>query len=482
MAKFKVLTMGALGALGAAALLSGSAQAEVGPPRERAQYSGTNLLDAVTGGDVYLELRPRYEFVSDDSPKRAGSGSLEDANAFTLRSVLGYETGRYYGFGGFWKILNVSHISNDFNDGVGNADSRRATVVDPETTQTQEAFLSYKAPEGVYGTGLDYLTNLELRFGRQAITLQNHRWVGNIVWRQTWLVYDGFSANYTLPYGGHLFYSYIYNANTAATTNSPNGDLGLDGHIINAEFALDRWTGAPTTLTGYGYLFDYDNNQGAVEVTGDLFDQASSRASNKTFGVRLAGEYPFAPGRGPQALKLVYTGEYANQSDYANGSGVVDANYIYGRLGFEWSGVQLTGNYEILGSNNGKYALHTQFATAFAMNGWADRIPNNTPATGLVDAWIEAKAAAPASWGPALSGTTLYARFHDFSSDAQSIHYGREFDLRLTKQLTEQLGLLVQYAAYWGDSEATAAAVGPGPNFNLDQDIQKAWVMATYKF
>lgn len=477
MAKFKRLTTGALGALGAAALLWGSAQAQLGPPRERAQYSGTNLLDAVTGGDVYLELRPRYEFVDDDAPQGGNPNkSLENANAFTLRSVLGYETGRYYGFGGFWKILNVSHIVNDFNDGVGNADSRRATVADPETTQTQEAFLSYQAPKGVYGTGLDYLTNLELRFGRQAITLQNHRWIGNIVWRQTWLVYDGFSAAYHLPYDGHLYYSYIYNANTAATNNSRNGDLGLDGHIINAEFALDRWVGAPTKLVAYGYLLDYDNNQGAVQVTGDLVGQASSRASNKTFGVRLVGEYPLARERGPQALKLLYTGEYANQSSYANGSSVIDADYWYGKLGLGWHGINLTGNYEILGSNNGNYALHTQFATAFAMNGWADRIPNNTPATGLVDAWVQVDAAAPASWGPALNGVKFTARYHRFDSDVRNIHYGNEFDVRVTKQLTKQLSLLVQYAGYWGQSEAA----GTGPN--LDKDLQKSWVMATYKF
>lgn len=462
MAKLKLLTTGAMGALGAAALLAGSAQA---------QTVGQDLVNAATGGKVHVELRPRFAHIEDDAfPK--------DSNAFTMRSVLGYETGRFYGFGVYAEALNVSAFGGEaYNSGL-NGKTDRPGEGDPESTEVNQVYISYQVPPDTYIGGYD-LGGINLKYGRQKITLQNHRWIGNVGWRQNPQTYDGASVTYAGPYETQLFYSYVYNVNRPTAEASPNSDIRTNAHLINLDFALEHWTGVPAHLIGYGYLFDYDRNQ-PVATSGVLAGQDSSDASNKTFGVRLDGAYPFAPEE--DALTLLYTAEYANQSDYAGGSSVIDANYIFGQLGLEWYGIHLGAAYELLGGD-GDYAVQTQFQTTHAMNGWADRFASVIPADGLKDVWVEAGVATPAvlaqTLGGALGGIKVLARYHDFTSDHGSIHYGSEFDIQAAKKITEQLSLLLQYANYWGDSEASVVTTGPA---NLTEDVQKYWVQADYKF
>ncbi len=480
MAKFKRLTTGALGALGAAALLSGSAQA---------QNVGQELIDAVMGGKVDLTLRTRFEHVDDDA-LAPGGGKVKDANAFTLRSVLGYETGRFYGFGAYASAVDVSAFGGKAYNSTVNGKTDRAVVADPETTEVSQVYVSYQVPTGAYGADPNnYLTGTNLRYGRQQITFQNHRWIGNVVWRQKFQMYDGARLNYdSKRFGVNFNYAYIYNVNQIFTERSGNrADWRMNSHLLNLDLDLGHWTPVPAHLIGYALLFDYNNGAPvgrSVPVGSSLAGQSSSRASNKTFGVRLDGKYPFAPERGPQALTLVYTGEYAHQSDYANGAGVIDADYIFGQLGFEWVGVHLSGAYELLGGD-GDYALQTPFATLHGHNGWADQFLT-TPAQGLQDVWVQAGytttaavSSLPDMWRQILGNIKLLARYHDFNSDKGSIHYGREFDIQAVKQVTPQLSILLKYANYWADGDNTPANQLAS---NITQDTQKWWLQGQFTF
>ena len=67
------------------------------------------LLDAITGGKPLLNLRPRYEYVDQ-------ANKPEHADAFTLRTLVGWETKPYKGFGITLQAINVAHITDDFND------------------------------------------------------------------------------------------------------------------------------------------------------------------------------------------------------------------------------------------------------------------------------------------------------------------------------------------------------------------------------
>ncbi|MCB1731020.1 MAG: hypothetical protein KDI21_11135, partial [Halieaceae bacterium] len=63
----------------------------VGSPLGWADDEFKSFVDAVKGGDVYLDFRYRYEGVDQD-------GISKDAAASTLRSRLGLSTGSYHGF------------------------------------------------------------------------------------------------------------------------------------------------------------------------------------------------------------------------------------------------------------------------------------------------------------------------------------------------------------------------------------------------
>ncbi|MBK8545617.1 MAG: nitrate reductase molybdenum cofactor assembly chaperone [Caulobacteraceae bacterium] len=101
----RVLTI-ALGAFGAcwAAPLSASAQTQA-------------------AGDWIVDTRLRYESVSQDG--------LNDADALTLRTRLGYETRAFNGFKFLAEFEGVAQLTDDFNDTV-NGNTAFATVPDPE--------------------------------------------------------------------------------------------------------------------------------------------------------------------------------------------------------------------------------------------------------------------------------------------------------------------------------------------------------------
>src|SRR6185295_12263091 len=83
----------------------GPTSAEDSQPRvqqnQEAKEQAEDAWDAISGGKLLLELRPRYEYV-DQSDK------LNQANAFTLRTLLGWETKSYHDFSGVLQLINVT--------------------------------------------------------------------------------------------------------------------------------------------------------------------------------------------------------------------------------------------------------------------------------------------------------------------------------------------------------------------------------------
>ena len=95
------------------------------PAEEPAQAA--SLADAITGGKLLLNLRPRYELVDQD-------GKPEDAKAFTLRSLVGWETKPWHSFSLTAQAINVSRLGSlDYNDDATKAAaSRFPLVADPD--------------------------------------------------------------------------------------------------------------------------------------------------------------------------------------------------------------------------------------------------------------------------------------------------------------------------------------------------------------
>ena len=70
-------------------------------------YGQSELEKALSEGKPTLNARLRYE--------TAEVGSLEDAEALTVRTRLGYKTGGFYGFKSFVELEDTTALNDDTN-------------------------------------------------------------------------------------------------------------------------------------------------------------------------------------------------------------------------------------------------------------------------------------------------------------------------------------------------------------------------------
>ena len=398
-------------------------------------YSGENFMEALTGGKPSLNLRYRFESVDQ-------AGFANKAEASTLRTQLGYATGDYHGFGAFLQFEDVRAIGSERYNSTANGLTQYPVVADPKGNEINQAYLSYQG-----------IPNTTLKYGRQVITYDNHRFVGNVGWRQNEQTYDAFTLqNKSLP-STTINYAHVTNNNRFFGEDHPTlSDLRMNTDLFNVAYSGFK----AGKIVGYGYLLDYDPGQaGGFPVT----------ASNKTFGLRFDGGHPL------DGWRLLYTAEYANQSDYKDGASTVDADYTYGMIGADFKGVQVKLNYEILGGD-GVYGFATPLATLHAHNGWADKFLN-TPRDGIRDAFVSVGGSP--GWG-----VNLLAVYHDYSSDNLSYRYGSEWNLQASKKFEKNLTVLVKYADYNGDVNASNVARNAAAA--LSRDIRKLWLQAELQF
>ncbi len=385
-----------------------------------------SFIEAMKSGKVSFSARARYESVEQDN-------ALKDADAFTLRTTLGYETGRFNGFGGFLELEDVTDLGDDNYNSTTNGESTYSVVADPEGTEVNQAYLSYQ--------GFDSM----LKFGRQQITYRDapfHRYIGNVLWRQNQQTFDAFSIQNTSLPDTQLSYAYVNKINTIFGDDRDfgiikNGVIDVDAHLINTQYS-----GLPFgKLEGYGYLLDY---------------QDAEATSSKTLGVRLSGAPTINDG-----WNLVYTAEYARQSDYK--SGTMEAqDYYLAELGAKHKGWMAKLSYEVQ-EGDGTDSFKTPLGTNHAFQGWADQFLT-TPAQGLKDTYLTVV-------GNVLFGTKLIVSYHDFETDQDSLDAGNELDILLEKNFAKHYTVGVKYADYNADEEFASLV-----------DTEKFWLYGMVKF
>lgn len=372
------------------------------------------LGETVRSGKWWLRLRYRLENVEQD-------GFDDKAWASTLRTVLGYETAAWHGVSALLEFEDVSAIGDERYDSTVNGETDFPVVVDPESTEVNRVLLRYAREQG------------KLDLGRQVITLDNHRFVGDVGWRQNQQVYDAASALWTPLEELDVFYAFIGNVNRVFGDDSPQGDHRMASHLVNAGYDVAGWG----RLAAYAYLLDYDS----VDVN-----------STDTFGGRFAGRHGL--GRG----ELLYAAEYATQSDAADNPNDVDQGYIWGELGAGLRGCTLRAGYEELGgSGDPGDAVQTPLATLHAFNGWADKFLV-TPDTGIEDRYV--------ALGGKAGAVDLQVVWHDFQADSGSQDYGSELDASAIWTAGKQVTVGLKVARYEADDFAT--------------DTTKAWVWLSY--
>jgi len=381
---------------------------------------GDDVGNAITSGKASLDLRYRYEFVDQDS-------FSDNANASTLRVRLNYQTADWQSLSGFIEfdqILEV--IADNFNSGAGTSVPRRniyPVVADPAGSDLNQLYFQY-APSDAW----------KARIGRQRIVLDDHRFVGNVGWRQNEQTFDSLSLDWKGGRNTEVFYSYVTNVNRIYGDEVAAGDDDENTHLLNINFGFaEGWK-----LIGYAYLIDSDD---------------TPAFSTSTYGLRVTGGFASSDNR------FDVLGEIATQSDYADGPVSFDAPYFH--LRGTWTRDRLSAGlgFESLGSDNGQ-GFRTPLATLHAFNGWADQFLA-TPGAGLEDFYLSL-GYKPAKWN-------LQLIYHDFSPEAGGADFGSEFDLSAGRKLTDRYSLLLKAAIFNADAAPYV-------------DTTKLWLMLTAGF
>ncbi len=406
-------------------------------PASAAENFGSDIVDSFKNGEFDVNLRYRYEFVDQsDNGKR-------DANASTLRTRLVFRTAK-------WNDLDITInmddvrpiVANNFND-TRNGKTQYQTVADPRGTDLNIAALTYSG-----------LKNTQFILGRQRITRGDHRFIGNVGWRQNEQTYDAISANYK----DEVFsasYAYIDRVKRIfgpeappAGTIQPAATITAnawksDSHLLDAAYTLNN----ALSVAVYGYFLDF---------------KSALAASNQTIGIRFSGAPKIA-----EDWTINYVAEYAAQEDYGVNQNKYSADFMRASLGFKWKWLGVTAGYELLEADGGAgVAFQTPLATLHAMNGWADKFLA-TPAGGLEDVTIAASAK--------VSKGTLKLVYHDYSADIGGVDYGTEIDFVAKWPIAKNYSVLGKLALYDADTNAPAAG-------GLNQDTEKVWLMMTAAF
>lgn len=353
--------------------------------------SASAIETALNDGKPAIDVRYRYETVDDTVNN--------EAKASTLRTRLGYTTSDKFDLTAHMDFDHITRVGPPDYNSTQNGQTGYAVVADPDTAELNQAYLRYNGLEGA-----------EFKLGRQRIIFDNARFVGNVGWRQNEQTFD--ALRYDAKFASDTFFTYT---NIQKTLTITGGSDYSNHNLIN--FGMDKLAGGKLVI--YGYLLDYD---------------AATLPDTSTYGIRYNGA----------AENLLYTAEFAQQSDYADNTASFSANYLFAELGYKFApSFTAFVAYESLGSDAGAVAFQTPLATKHAFNGWADKFLS-TPANGLNDIYIKAAGK--------VSKLKLVGVYHDFSADEGSADYGTELDLMVEKKFDKTFTGLIKYADYSADT------------------------------
>jgi len=379
--------------------------------------SSNSITEALVNGKTNANINLRYEAVNQNN-------ALKDAKGLTLRTRLTYKTGKFSGFSSLVEFEDSRTVLgvDDYNNTLGkNPDY--SVIADPKTTELDQFLLQYQQK------------SLKVKAGRQVITMDNHRFVGHVGWRQDRQTFDGVTFAYQPMEALNLQYGYITKRNRIFAQAK---DIHSKDHLINVAYKTSLGK-----ISGYSYLLEVDNH---------------SENSLDTYGLRFNG----ATSIGKQ--KLSYNLEYAQQ-DTDSATTSYSADYISAELSSAFAGVGVKVGYELLGSDSGNYGFSTPLATLHKFNGWSDQFLK-TPKEGLADLY--------ASVGGKVAGGKWAVIYHKFDADEASAtvdDLGGEINVVYSKSFTKNYTAGIKLASY-AAGDASAGKV----------DTDKVWLWLNAKF
>lgn len=390
-------------------------------------HAADAVTDALKDGKLTFQVRPRYEFVNDDALAAA-----DPAKALTVRTVLGYKTAPISGITGYLEAEDIRALVDDYNVPVVQPNAKYATVVDPENTAINQAWLA--------GYGF--------KLGKQKLVFNNARFIGDVGWRQDDQTFTalGYEKAKLLSW---LDVQAAY-ATKVAMINGQTGDIRLP--VVNVKARTP--VGANVTLFWAG--LEGKEAAGLTPAAAGLVANTGSDKSREYRVVRIDGK------KG----KFLYDASFGKQSSYADGTtaNAPDADYRDLQLGYDFGPLVVKLQQEKL-----EKGFQTPLATLHAFNGWADRFLV-TPVTGLIDTNVKFSGKA--------AGLGLALAVHHFEADIGSAKFGNEIDASVSKTFTPNWSGMIKVAHFDGSGEVTA----PAGQVAYSKDLTKAWVQIDYKF
>ncbi len=423
-----------------------------------------SLTESLVSGKFSANERLRYESVNDDA-------FASKAEALTLRSRVGYETAPYYDFTILTEFENVAIVGgmDEYQLPAPPVPSALgdAVIADEKGSEFNRFVLRYRG-----------INKLNLALGRQYLTYDNQRWIGNVGFRQDDQTFDAFSAEYKGIDDVIINYAYVSGVHGIA----PEFDSKASDNLFNISYNVFAWG----KFVAYSYGLHSQNDSlrgpaGNIDV-----NPALRYISNETVGLRFDGGYNL-PTTVP--LRAIYRAEYAQQeaeimepvAKKHSEQTTYKADYQLAELGLTWGvgggSFALTPliGYEVLGSDDGRYGLQTPYATKHAFNGWADQFLV-TPKEGLVDEY----ALLGFDWNTYAVKTSL--QYHEYTSDKENLKrndnldFGKETSFQVLKTFGPQWTIGTKYSVYeQADDLKDTLASGK-------RDTTKLWAWVEYNY
>ncbi|MEM6780476.1 MAG: alginate export family protein [Pseudomonadota bacterium] len=385
----------------------------------------------ITDGEFFGEIRYRYEHVEQGS-------FANDADAHTVRTNVGFKTGTFKNFQALFEGQIVQNVAEEDFNSLDNGQTTFPVVADPNTGEINRAWIAYSG-----------IPDTNIKIGRQAMNIDNQRFIGTVGWRQNDQTFDALSITNESIDKFSFMYSYIHDVNRIFEGSTPPDDLDSESHIAGVSYNVADWL----KLKGYGYWLEFDN---------------AAALSSQTYGIRATGDVPIAN----TDWTFFYEAEAATQEDYGNNTASYDEEYYHIAPGIKGHGFSLKVGYEELGGN-GTNAFQTPLATLHKFNGWSDQFLA-TPAAGLEDTYVAASYKVSGTQTH-FDGTKLHAAYHEFDGDSSG-DFGSELNLSVGKTFKiddgfgfDSVSLLVKYADY--DAEDAPRT-----------DTEKLWFQIGFKF
>lgn len=418
---------------------------EAPPPVEvAAPAAAPTISEAIAGGKLLLEARARYEYVDQKNTPALS----KDAEAFTIRARLGWETADWNGLRGLIEFEDVRqagpehyavNVPGATTPPLNGADKARYPVInDPEVTELNRLQLTW-TPSAA----------LQMVAGRQRILIDDQRFVGNVGWRQDEQTFDALRADVAW---GRFKATYAYVAHVNRILGEAR-DWDSDSHLLNA-----TWSPAESLrLQGFVYALDFGN---------------SAANSSITKGVKASGKLWLG------LYQVAYNATFAQQSDYRSNTPAYDLDYLGLDLAGTFDIYTLKASWESL-EGNGTRGFTTPLATTHAFQGWSDSFVqplggNKGFVDGIKDANLTLNVKPRfryAYW----FNTDIIVRYHDFDSERTGADLGRELNVQVQAAITPKLSVALKYADFEREALVPPGSAAPPPSRT------KVWFTLEYK-